>query len=292
MIYHGTDDLVKQMKEDFIGCEYYRNLNIDDALESVFGEDPIRWLEDKSGALTAASLHAIYMKILSHLPHYEEKPDDLAKGLSVPGEVSRNSRFVSRLKFLTCEANITSINIVEELKNTQPSEKMHLIENHVLMIQQSSYEAEESSLITTDSIMKNPTNDGHDADNETENLDPLLRGDKYDLYDLTTNTKMSIGSIRRGREIYLLYLCNEVLTGCNKEVLRKVLKKIINERDVKILIVHGIDDTRSINFYWRELTQLSFDNKSHRMIAVPFISTCPHYHQVSLRLILNTALNM
>jgi len=77
-------------------------------------QGPIAWLDGNGFA--AASLDLIYYRVLSHLPYYKSRPNELSsKGIMVPGELGPVS-LQSPINILVCDSNDGCFEVAEELK--------------------------------------------------------------------------------------------------------------------------------------------------------------------------------
>lgn len=279
LLHEGGEKVLEEIREE---CHKYcqgDGLNTPDAtivLQKIFGPfhgdpslseayeatGPIQWL--KESAYSAAALNRIYLRIMSHLPHYMKYPKELEGGLTIPGELGPIS-LKTKVNILICKHNYGCLELAEEIKKTLP--KM-----------------EASNMDIRDASMHYMLNNRRSIARQSANN---FLGDNEDLP--SSLEAMFIPTF------FLLYLNRFTFDRDDDDELdelTKILKLCLDDTDIPIILINEQDELEGacdFSEYFKVVPYELINNDPHNLfkdIAVP-LHAMSAYRSVSFRQILN-----
>jgi len=297
VLYKGGARTVKKMKAE---CNKFWCNDI----EYMFNNEPICWLSD--GIFSAISVKHILMNLLSHLPHYQNNPDELDDGLKVLGEIE-NVKVDTDIKILVSEQyNTDAKNIAEEVKEMLSETESSFI--HIRCYDGSTSHDDLGNVqsFDDDDSTSHPDPSGIARKDEEkittiENMDSFILDGSHIITNIersitSSNMNNSLGNDedlsllglhKDSKEFFLLYLNYETFMD-EGDTLSKVMKEVM-EKSIKIILVYDGDSEVPLDFYLEQIPNdlMNKPYELHNHITVPLFFT-EHHRCTSLQQILNS----
>jgi hypothetical protein len=234
VVYNGNESVLGTMRNEI--KSHCNSTNVEKILQRLLGDSespnniPIQWLDE--GSFSVAAMKEIYHRIFTHLPYYIQYPQQLNKGIKVPGELGLFS-LQGEINILIHEGNQGCRELVHEIKRIDmtQSRKIRVTNAAILLENTGSHSSAQDDESDQHNDDENPP-----QDNQTlVSTNALIRS--------TIEHQSQTQNLLSAPTFMLVYLNSHTFSGNDQDTkeLEEILKICLLDKNIHVVLVQEKD---------------------------------------------------
>jgi hypothetical protein len=234
VVYDGDESVLDIMRNEI--KQHCDRTKVDKILQRLLGDgdnpnnSPIQWLDE--GSFSIAAMKRIYHRIFAHLPYYIEHPQQLNKGIKVPGELGLFS-LEGEINILIHEGNQGCRELVHEIKRIEvtQSRKIRVTNAAILLTNTGSHS----------SAQDDESDQNNDDENPRQDNQTLVSTNA--LIKSTTENQSQTQNLPSAPVFMLVYLNSQTFSGNDQDTneLEEILKICLLDKNIRVILVQEKD---------------------------------------------------